>query len=80
MAKTLEESNVERILDNYTNVISDQDRYRIVSIVASLAREVTKLANEISRNTVRHQLPDSVRNSLPRSEVKKRPKNKKWYK
>lgn len=79
MVKSLEESNAEHIIDRYVDCISEQDRYTILSIVASLARENTRLSNELSRFIVRQQMPNSVTNTISKRESQRKGGKRQWY-
>ena len=65
---SLEEKNVEYILDQYK--VDQRDRYKILSTVAQLVNEVNKLMNEniklvkeLNKKVLRNDLPVSLQKS-----------------
>lgn len=67
---SLEESNVKFILDQYE--INERDRYKILSIVASLTNENTKLVKELNKRTLRNDLPESLKETHSKRDLNTR--------
>lgn len=67
---SLEENNVKFLIDKYE--IKDTDRYKILSIVASLVNERIKLVKELNKKTIRNEMPASLKETYSKKDLNTR--------